>query len=560
MRRFCVVLALCSLGSLVQAQLAADFVLYNATVYNGLGSSCKGCGVAIKDGKIQQTGPDKSLKKQIQSSFWVNVQGAVISPGILDPHAHFTQAAAMFLELDLRGIASEKAMVDSLKVFAAKNPEAKALVGRGWDQHLWPEAKAPNNLAISAAFPDIPVWLVRVDGHAGLANTKALELAGINEDSEISGGKIERLGAKPSGILVDNAMEPVQAILPKPKEELLQKAMIRLESQLFAQGLTGVSDLGLEAKDLERLEAMYAQSMLSIRMYAVAKPSLENLVHWINRGPLVQDRLHIRSFKFYWDGALGSYGAYLNTPYTDAPTLRGLALLNPDSIWPVQKELSRAGFQLISHCIGDAALDACLLAYSRALEGVQDHRARIEHLQVASSLEQMAAWGVWASIQPRHAVSDASWAIHRLGAERLPRAYPLKSLKNMGIPVCLGTDFPVEPSDPLATLSSASRRKLPGDNSSVEEWLKKEAITAQEALQAMTYEAAKAQFWEDFTGSLQTGLAADLVVWNKDWVLGGEAQAWITLLEGKVVFMHPKLEKTKPELADLCKSINRGVF
>lgn len=130
----------------------------------------------------------------------------------------------------------------------------------------------------------------------------------------------------------------------------------------------------------------------------------------------------------------------------------------------------------------------------------------------------------------------------------------------MGIPVCLGTDFPVEPSDPLATLSSASRRKLPGDNSSVEEWLKKEAITAQEALQAMTHEAAKAQFWEDFTGSLQTGLAADLVVWNKDWVLGGEAQAWITLLEGQVVFMHPQLEKTKPELADLCKSINRGLF
>ncbi len=551
---------MCSLGTLLQAQLPADFVLYNATVYNGLGKSCKGCGVAIKDGKIQQTGPDKSLKKQIQSSFWVNVQGAVITPGILDPHGHFTQAAAMFLELDLRGIASEKAMVDSLEAFAAKNPEAKALVGRGWDQHLWPEAKAPNNLAISAAFPDIPVWLVRVDGHAGLANAKALELAGINEDSEIAGGKIERLGAKPSGILVDNAMEPVQAILPKPKEELLQKAMIRLESQLFAQGLTGVSDLGLEAKDLERLEAMYAQSMLSIRMYAVAKPSLENLVHWINRGPLVQDRLHIRSFKFYWDGALGSYGAHLNDPYTDAPALRGLALLNPDSIWPVQKELSRAGFQLISHCIGDAALDACLLAYSRALEGVQDHRARIEHLQVASSLEQMAALEVWASIQPRHAVSDASWAVHRLGAERLPRAYPLKSLKNMGIPVCLGTDFPVEPSDPLATLSSASRRKLPGDNSSVEEWLKKEAITAQEALQAMTYEAAKAQFWEDFTGSLQTGLAADLVVWNKDWVLGAEAQAWITLLEGQVVFMHPKLEKTKPELADLCKSINRGVF
>jgi predicted amidohydrolase YtcJ len=560
MRRFFVVFTWISLGFFLQAQVPGDFVLHNATVYDGLGRTCKGCGVAVKNGKIQQTGPDKSLKKKIQSSFWVNLQGAVISPGIIDPHAHFTQTAALFLELDLRGITSEKAMLDSLKAFASRNPQAKALVGRGWDQHLWPEAKAPNNQAISAAFPDVPVWLVRVDGHAGLANAKALELAGINEDSDIAGGKVELLEDKPSGILVDNAMDPIRAILPPPQETQLELAMTRLEKELFSQGLTGVSDLGLEAKDLERLESLYAQKKLSIRMYAVAKPSLENLVHWINRGPLLEERLHIRSFKFYWDGALGSYGAHLNKAYADAPNQRGLALLRSDSIWPIQKELSLAGFQLISHCIGDAALDDCLLAYSKALEGIKDHRARLEHIQLASSLDKMAALGVWASIQPRHAVSDAAWAVHRLGSERLRRAYPLKSLMDQGISVCLGTDFPVEPSDPLGTFESATLRKLRGDKNSVEDWLKKEAISAQEALQAMTHGAAKAQFWDEFTGSLQPGLAADMVVWNKDWVQGAEAKAWITLLEGKVVFMDSRLEKIRPELADLAKSINRGIF
>jgi predicted amidohydrolase YtcJ len=505
----------------------ADLIVHNALIYSMDQANTVYQAMAIKDGKIIELGSERQILNKYKSDQNLDAAQQVIYPGFIDAHCHFLGYGRMLNEVQLEGTASYVEVVQKVENYLVKNPDCSFIVGRGWDQNDWIVKEFPNYDLLNEKFPSIPVVLRRIDGHALIANKAAMDLAGINTVKPIEGGEVVALDGKLTGVLIDNAMTAIDAIIPKRTMEEEVKALMLAQNNCLAVGLTSVDEAGLDKRDIEIIQEAIRHQDLKLRIYAMLADNEENYDHFLKHGPVTGDLLTIRSFKWVMDGALGSRGACLKKPYEDLlPKQAYGELLRPMNYYLDKAyQLKQAGFQICTHAIGDSANKVALDVYCQALDGEKDLRWRIEHAQVVDQMDvkRFAECFVIPSVQPTHAMSDWSWAIERLGRNRIQRAYAYKDLLNQLHFLPLGTDFPIEDISPFKTLATAVFRRdqygLPSEG-----WQMENALTMEQALRGITIWAAMANFEENIKGSLEVGKYADFVIVDTDLLRATEAQ------------------------------------
>ncbi|KAB7728767.1 amidohydrolase family protein [Rudanella paleaurantiibacter] len=506
-----------------QQRQSADLLVTNATVYTADSAFSTANAFVVKDGKFLAVGSADELTKQYDADSTADLGGQPVYPGFFDPHSHFMGLGQMLDQADLVGAESYTEVVQRLKAFGQKNPQAMWIIGRGWDQNDWPATDSPvrgfpTKALLDAAFPNIPVALTRVDGHALLVNSKALRLAQITGGSKLAGGEVVLdAQGQPTGVLVDNAMQMVRRVIPQPDDQDKERMLLAAQKMCFSYGLTSVSDAGLNRNDIELIERLQKEGKLKIRDYAMISLGLPNIDYYLKKGPYQTDRLTVRSFKLYADGALGSRGACLRKPYSDRPETTGFLLLSPTELERILTQLAGSGFQANTHCIGDSANHLILDLYGKLLKTKNDRRWRIEHAQVVSpdDVWKFNRYSVIPSVQPTHATSDMYWAAERLGSVRVKGAYAFKDLMKQNNVIAFGSDFPVEAVNPLFGFHSATARQ-DAKNFPAGGYQPENAVDRQSALLAMTRWAAYANFEDHMRGSIAPGKQADFVVLNKD--------------------------------------------
>ncbi len=452
----------------------------------------------------------------------IDGQGRVVLPGLTDAHAHVSSLGILQVSLDLFGVDSLEEAVARIAAFAENNKGSGWVKGRGWNQVLWESNEFPTAADIDAVVADRPVWLRRVDGHAGWANSKAMELAGIDKDTpDPVGGKIIRDdNGNATGVLIDKAMYMVEEQVPEITKAELRVAYGKAIALVNSLGITGVHDAGISKTDAEVLIAMADDGELNLRFYGMVSGSGENL-DAIGK-PLVaygNDRLDIRSVKLYQDGALGSRGAAMLEPYSDDPENYGLPFWTQDELDAKVAKANGLGFQVGVHAIGDKGNQMVLNSFDKVQEGKPSElRNRVEHSQIVTldDIPRFAELGVIASMQPVHATSDMNMAEDRVGPERIKGAYAWRKFLEAGVVVASGSDFPVELANPFHGLYAAVSRQ---DRGGMPEggWYAEESLTRAEALHSFTLAAAYAALQEDRLGSLETGKWADFIVIDRDF-------------------------------------------
>jgi predicted amidohydrolase YtcJ len=506
--------------------------------------------VAVEAGRIVALVPPGDARAwRRAASEVVQVTGAHIYPGFTESHGHLVGYGASLEQVDLRDAASFQEIVERVRQAAARVPPGAWVQGRGWDQNRWPEKSFPNHAPLSAAVPDHPVLLRRVDGHAVLTNARGLAIAGITKaTTDPPGGRILRDGSgAPTGVLVDTAEDLLDRAVPAPTAADIERRLLLACKALAAFGITEFHDAGTSRAALAVLDELEAQGRLPLRVYVMLDGSDDQLLEGeFAAGPRVgrDGMLSVRAVKLFADGALGSRGAVLSQPYSDEPGARGLEVTSEARLADVIRRAAKAGFQPCVHAIGDAAVARVLDLYERELgPGGAALRPRIEHAQIVrpADVPRFAALGVIASVQPTHCTSDMPWAPARLGPERVAWAYRWRSLLSTGASLCLGSDVPVESPDPRLGLWAAVTRRTP-QGTPPGGWNPAEALTPSEALAGYTVWASYAAFEESWRGTLVAGNAADLTVLDRD-VEKGEAaeilQAKIlrTVVAGRDVFV-----------------------
>ncbi|GAA4456068.1 amidohydrolase [Nibrella saemangeumensis] len=495
----------------------ADLIVRNATVYTVDSAFSTAQAFALQDGKFLAVGSNTDIQKQYESDSVVDLGGKPVYPGFYDPHAHFMNLGQVLYQADLVGATSYDEVIQRLKEYHRQHPDAMWIIGRGWDQNDWPEKRFPTKVKLDAAFPNIPVALTRVDGHALLVNTKAMRLAQLTSGSRVAGGEVVLENGQPTGVLVDNAMQLVRRVIPQPDAADKERMLLAAQKACLAQGLTTVSDAGLNRPDIELIERLQKEGKLKIRDYVMISLGEPNLDYYLKRGPFQTDRLTVRSFKLYADGALGSRGACLRAPYSDRPDTQGFLLLSPKELERVLTLLADSKFQANTHCIGDSANHLILDLYGKLLQKQNDRRWRIEHAQVVTPDDfwKFNRYSVIPSVQPTHATSDMYWAADRLGSARVKGAYAFKDLMKQNGYITFGSDFPVEAVNPLygfhAAVARVDEKGFPAGGFQMEN-----AIDRTSALRAMTSWAAYANFEDHLRGSIQSGKQADFVVMEQD--------------------------------------------
>ncbi len=488
-----------------------------------------------EDGRILALGGREGLFKQYPDAERLDVGKATVVPGLIDAHGHVAGLGFNQLRADLAGTASKDEVLQRLRDFAADLPPGAWLLGRGWDQNDWPDQRFPNAADLDAAFPDRPVWLTRIDGHAGWANSAAMAVVEreLGGDWQPEGGKIERdAEGNASGVFVDGAMGLVESAMPEIDAAMTERALVLGMQMAVEHGLTGVHDAGVSLQQMRVYQQLADRGEIPLRVTAMADGDAEALV-WLCSDGLYRhegDRLRMRTVKLYIDGALGSRGAALIEDYSDDHGNRGLLFMEPEQMAEVAARARDCGVQVATHAIGDRGNRVVLDAYEKVLgdaaddsnvapgEGTPDgHRWRIEHAQILApeDLPQLAQLHVIASMQPTHATSDMPWAEDRLGPERIIGAYAWRQLRDSGARLALGSDFPVESVDPRLGLYAATTR-TDAEGLPIGGWHPEEKLTAYEALRGFTLDAAYAGFAEDEVGSLEVGKRADFVVLAQD--------------------------------------------
>lgn len=500
----------------------ADLLVYNATIYTVDSSFSTAEAMAIKDGKIVATGKTADLENEYDYKEKLDAEGKFIYPGFIDAHAHFVGYGMSLQTVNLVGTKSWEECIERVKAFAAENKEGW-ITGRGWDQNDWDLKEFPNNEALDTLFPDRPVLLTRIDGHAAIANAKALELAGINPGDTLTGGSIEEMEGSLTGILIDNAIDLVTAKIPNATKEQFKEALKDAEQNCFAMGLTTIDDCGLGYSNVEWIKELHTNGDLKMRLYVMLSDAKENYEYAAKNGMIKTDRLNVRSFKVYGDGALGSRGACLLEPYSDKAGHYGFLLSKPEHFDSVANWLSEKQWQMCTHAIGDSGNRTILNIYAKYLKEKNDLRWRIEHAQVVNQ-NDFALFGKYSiipSVQPTHATSDMYWAGDRLGAARVKGAYAYQQLLQQNGWMPLGTDFPVEDISTFKTFFAAVIRKdakgWPANGYQTEN-----ALTREEAIRGMTIWAAKSNFEETEKGSLEKGKFADFVILDRDLMKAAE--------------------------------------
>ena len=494
----------------------ADLIVHNARIYSVDENFTIHQAMAIRDGKIVEIGPEHQIMNKYHASEVLDAQKRPVYPGFIDAHCHFYGYGKSLVEVNLLGCKSYQEMLDRLENYG-KNSSSEWITGRGWDHTLWPDQQFPDKTELDRLFPNRPVAVQRVDGHAGLVNQAALDRAGITLETQIEGGQIEVKNGELTGILIDNAFSLVDNVIPAPTEAFSSKALLDAQKNCFEVGLTTVTDAGLEKGIVDLIQKLHDQGDLKMKVCAMLSDTKENLDHYLESGPVITDRLTARSFKFYADGALGSRGACLLEPYADSADFYGTMLHDVAYFKKYARQIAKKGFQMNTHCIGDSAVRTMIKVYAEATEGNSDHRWRIEHSQVVHP-DDFALFGkhtIIPSVQPTHATSDMRWAGHRLGDDRVKSAYAYKKLLQQNQMIPLGTDFPVEKINPLYTFISAVARTTP-EGFPLDGFQTENALSREEALKGMTIWAALANFEEEFKGSLEPGKSADFVILSQD--------------------------------------------
>jgi len=516
----------------------ADLILHNGVVYTVDSAFTMAEAFAVADGKIVSVGSNEEILSAYKSDSVIDAAGKAVFPGFIDAHCHFFGYGLNLTKADLVGCRSEEEMIERVAAWAEKNPDGWVL-GRGWDQNEWPSKKFPDKTKLDSLFPNRPVYLTRVDGHAALVNSEALRIAEINSDTKVSGGKVELVNGSPSGILIDNAMDLVFGKIPAPSERQSEDALLKAQQNCFAIGLTTVDDAGLSLETVRLIEKLQKDGRLKMRIYAMLDPTEENFEAF--QKPYSTDRLTVRSFKIYADGALGSRGAWLLEPYSDDPQNRGLLLQDTSYYHLWAKRCRENGFQLNVHAIGDAANELMLTVFAQYNEKKNDLRWRIEHAQVLAEkdIDMFGNYGIIPSVQTTHATSDMNWAEERLG-DRIRLAYAYKMLMQQNGWIPLGTDFPVEFINPMFTFFAAVARQ-DADCMPEAGFQTENALTRKEALRGMTIWAAMANFEEKQKGSLEVGKAADFVILDRDIMQcpireARDAKVLRTVLNGATVY------------------------
>ena len=493
----------------------ADLIICNAIVYTIDSTFATAESFAVKDGKILAVGKQEDIFSAYEGEK-LDLQGKAVYPGLIDAHCHFLGYGKGLTQADLIDTKSFDEVIQRVVEYS-KIKKGEWIIGRGWDQNDWTAKEFPTKAKLDSLFPSTPVFLKRVDGHAALVNSEALKRAGINEKTKLNGGLIEVKNNKPTGILVDNAVDLVANVIPPANKEEIQSALLAAQANCFAAGLTTVDDAGLEKQVVDIIDEMQKKGELKMRIYAMLTDNQENLNYYLEHGKYKSDRLNICSFKFYADGALGSRGACLLHPYSDKPKEQGFLLNKPEYFIEKSKQLFEKGFQMNTHCIGDSSDRFILDTYGAVLKEKNNKRWRIEHAQVVdkADIHKFHQYSIIPSVQSTHATSDMYWAKDRLGEERIRNAYVYKDLLEQAGTIALGTDFPVENINPLYTFYAAVARKdLKGFPE--QGFQPENALTREEALKGMTIWAAYSNFEEKEKGSLEAGKWADFIITDKD--------------------------------------------
>jgi predicted amidohydrolase YtcJ len=533
------ILALFAMAAFGQADLAVT----GARIYTVNSANPTASAIAVKAGKVLAVGEDVTAFIG-PATRKIDARGATILPGFIDSHGHMSSLGDSLEVLDLRGTKSELEIAELVRKAALGRKPGEWIRGRSWDQNNWPGRQFPTATAISAAAPNNPVYLTRVDGHAGWVNRRAMEIAGLTADApDPRGGRLLRdESGQLTGVLIDGAQELVTRKISPPTPQQVRERLRRAALECARLGITTVHDAGVSAIELDQYRALIQDHKLPVRVYAMIGGEGELWREYLKRGPETGERLTVRSIKLYADGALGSRGAALKEAYADDPDNTGLLMMHASDIERVARDALAHGFQVNTHAIGDRANRIVLHGYAAALGGPNDHRFRIEHAQVVSldDIPMFEQYSIIASMQATHATSDMPWAEARLGPERVKGAYAWRRFLSLGVHLADGSDFPVEDPNPLwgfyAAVTRQDRSGIPAGG-----WFPDQRMTRGEALRSWTLEGAYAAFEEKIKGSLEPGKLADFVMLSDDITRISPAEILktrvvMTVVGGEVVY------------------------
>ena len=505
------------MASACQKKIEADLIVHNGVLYTVDSVFSVKQAMAIKEDRIVSIGTDEDILSRYSATVEVDAKGNTILPGFVDAHVHFFWYGESLFTVDLTGCKTFDEVIERVKAFAKMNPDEKWIKGRGWDQNEFPDKSFPTNKTLNELFPRTPVALYRVDGHSVLVNEAALNRAGIKPGLKISGGELVTENGMLTGVLIDNAMKLFDASLPIPTKEESTKWLRAGQSKCMEQGLTALTDCGLDFEAVELLDSLQRAGIIDLQMYVMLSDKKKNYDRFLAAGPYQTDKLRVGGFKIFGDGALGSRGACMLAPYNDQSGYHGFLLNTPEHFDSVAQVLSKTKFQMCTHAIGDSANRVIASIYNKYLHGKNDRRWRIEHAQIVNKndFKLFGMASIIPSVQPTAAISDMDWAETRIGKERMSGGYAYQDLLKQNDWIALGTDFPIDDMNPIRTFYSAVARK-DSDGNPDEGFQPENALTREQALRGITLWAARAGFMEKEIGSLEVGKRADFILLDRD--------------------------------------------
>ena len=541
-----------------QIKVTVDKIIHNAKIYTVNEKFETAQAMAVLNGKVVGIGNELEIMAKFRSNDTENLHGKTVYPGFIDAHSHFTGFAMDKWKAELVGTKSWDEVLEKLVQYS-KNSPMQWIYGRSWDQNDWPVKEFPNKEKLDQLFPDRPVYLKRIDGHAAIANQKALDIAGITAETKVDGGETEVKDSLLTGILIDNAMLLVEKHLPEVSDELALIYIESLQRECFSLGLTSVHDAGISQKIFSLLDKAQQKKILKMKIFALMEDNPDTYDEWISKGRHKRGLVTFGGYKVYSDGALGSRGACLLHDYSDKAGWKGFLLNKPEHFKELAARLAKSNLQMATHAIGDSANRVILNIYADALSGQTDRRWRIEHAQIVdrADIGLFGKYKIVPSVQPTHATSDMYWAEERLGKDRIKTAYAFSDLLKQNGWLPLGTDFPVEEISPFKTFLAAVARK-DAQNFPKDGFQKENALTREETLRGMTIWAAKSAFEENEKGSLEVSKAADFIILSHDLMTVPEdkilqTEVLETYSQGEMVYQHPLWKTQKKEASAATK-------